>query len=160
MLGLAIALSSLVLRRLVVLTRKFKGCEGLQQIGCPNSQRCPSLMVSSKAEAMRLQLVIRPACPCGAIHENTLPSTHAMPALAAFERTCSVALAGAGIISLAIAMTSLMQASAISMHYDMCGCSVFAAAVAYSKAQAGAGGISATLSKVARWCCQPFCGLL
>ena len=124
MLGLAVALSSLVLRRLVVLTRKFKGCEGIHwswqlvQIGCPNSQRCPSLMVSSKAEAMRLQLVIRPACPCNAIHENTLPSTHAMPALAAFERTCSVALAGAGIISLAVAVTSLMRASAcrVLMH--------------------------------------------
>ena len=123
MLGLAIALSSLVLRRLVVLTRKFKGFEGLQlvQIGCPNSQRGPSRMVSSKLEAMRLQLVIRPACPCDAIYENTLPSTHAVLALAAFERTCSVALAGAGIISLAVAVTSLMRTGAcrIPMHYEM-----------------------------------------
>ena len=91
-------------------------------------------MVSSKVEAMRLQLIIRPACSCNAIYENTLPCTHAMLALAAFERTCSVALAGAGIISLAVVVTSLMRA--------------------------GACGISAALSKVARWCCQPFCGLL
>ena len=104
-------------------------------------------MVSSKVEALCLQLIIRPARPCTAIHENILLCTHAMLALAAFELICSVALAGAGIISLAGAVTSLMRAGAcrILMHYDMYGYSVFVAAVAYSKAQAGAGGISAAL---------------
>ena len=108
----------------------------LCRLDVPNSQRGPSLIVSSKVEALRLQLIIRLARPCAAICENILLCTHAMLALAAFELICSVALAGAGIISLAVVVTSLMQASAISMHYDMCGYSVFVAAVAYSKALA------------------------
>ena len=50
---------------------------------------------------------------------------------------------------LAAAVTSLMRADAYitSMHCNMCGCSVPAAAVAYSKAHTGAGGISAALSR-------------
>lgn len=104
-------------------------------------------MVSSKVEALRLQLIFRLARPRTAIYKNILLCTHAMLALAAFELICSVALAGAGIISLAVAVTSLMRAGAcrILMHYDMCGYSAFVAAVAYSKAQAGAVGISAAL---------------